>query len=55
MGATSVATALMNVVLPAPFGTEQGGDPAGLGDEVEPVEGAHLAVDLGEAARFDDR
>ena len=53
-GRSSVATALTNVVLPAPFGPEQRGDLAGLGDEVEAVEGANRAEALGEAVRLDD-
>src|SRR4029450_2884269 len=35
-------------------GAEQGGDLTGVGDEVEAVEGAHLAEALGQAVRFDD-
>ena len=54
-GWMSVATTRMNVVLPGAVGAEDGEDLAGLGDEVEPVEGVDVAEVLGEAAGLDDR
>ena len=43
----------MVVVLPEPFGPEQAEELAGRNLQVEPVNGEHLAVALGQALRVD--
>ena len=53
-GRTRVATALTNVVLPAPFGPSSAVTPPDLGDEVEAGERVDVAEPLGQAVGFDD-